>query len=35
MALDFLPCELAFDASTHFSSLLKDWVANIAETHFD
>lgn len=29
-SLDFLPCELAFDSSMHFSSILKDWIANLA-----
>ncbi|EAS01335.1 lysine-ketoglutarate reductase saccharopine dehydrogenase enzyme, putative (macronuclear) [Tetrahymena thermophila SB210] len=32
LALDFLPCELPFDASTHFSNHLKEWIPNIAES---
>ena len=29
-AVDFLPCELAFDASSHFGSHLEQFIANIA-----
>lgn len=34
-SLDFLPCELATDASTHFSTILKDWIPNIASSNID
>jgi len=26
LAIDFLPCELAYDASCYFSTLLKGWI---------
>lgn len=32
LAIDFLPCELAYDASLHFSKLLKNWVDNIVKS---
>lgn len=32
MAIDFLPCELAYDAAMHFSNLLKDWIPNIVKS---
>lgn len=32
LAIDFLPCELAFDAAMHFSRLLKDWVPQIVKS---
>lgn len=34
-SLDFLPCELAYDASFHFSNILKDWIPNIAKSNID
>jgi len=35
LAIDFLPCELAFDASNHFSTNLKEWIPFLAESPFD
>jgi hypothetical protein len=35
LAVDFLPCELALDASSHFSSLLKNWVEILASSDKD
>lgn len=39
LAVDFLPCELAYDAcniwcnsAMHFGNILKDWIADIART---
>lgn len=32
LAVDFLPCELAFDASNHFSKTLKKWIPNIVNS---
>lgn len=32
LSVDFLPCELAFDASNHFSHILKKWISNIAHS---
>ena len=32
LAVDFLPCELAFDASNYFSSVLKKWIPNIVHS---
>lgn len=32
LSVDFLPCELAFDASNHFSKILKKWIPNIAHS---
>lgn len=29
-AMDFLPCELAYDASSHFGSQLESFIPNIA-----
>lgn len=34
-SLDFLPCELANDASTHFSKILKEWIPNVARSNID
>lgn len=32
LAVDFLPCELAYDASNHFSNILKKWIVNIVSS---
>lgn len=32
LAVDFLPCELAFDAAMHFSKLLKGWIPDLVKS---
>jgi alpha-aminoadipic semialdehyde synthase len=34
LAVDNLPCELPRDSSTHFSSMLRDYIPNLAEADF-
>ncbi len=32
LAVDFLPCELAYDSSMHFSDKLKEYIPNLASS---